>query len=667
MMKTKSTFICMLLCMHLAPVWADEISPVKTSNDVAGKMAVIPSGIEAVAYAAWHAPVLEVSDVYPDQIDLVFTDNSYDDVSYSLSRLKEGSETWEWLYDFEAPDSGSVTHLPDGPLTPGTLYSYSISVTLENGNSLADVAMASATTGLEPPIIAYDNMHMYECGSEIPIVIDYPDSAPYTEVYRSNSANGPWELLETLSPGIRNVVFDVSPRQTHFFRARGTNAAHDVFSDWSNVISRHVESDYYAPNFTATVLADGTVDVTLVHNSYVNIVYGISKITVNEDFVVITSQLAMSDSAGVYTFHDTDVEAGKTYVYLLDGYQSPILCVGWPGGGDMDTNLAEVEVTIPPDDYTIAGFTLVDPVTDQDIGPLTNGALFEANLLPNIRANVGPDVKSVIFFLNNKRRTDNGPPLFTYFPAQNDGDYEPGVWLPTTYNLKATAYSEKNGKGIKGTTLEINFQILASVHLDSLVLIDPVTNAPIRRLRNFDTVDASLNANIRAYTSDNAKCVTFFLNNKRRTDNGPPVFTYFALGTGGLSVPGQYLLKSTASTEKNGGGLVGYTFYTNFTVTCSACATPLLAENDTDESTISLYPNPIGNQSRLLISAPVASVINVQVYDQFGTPFGRQIDATVDVSGKYQLPLKELPLNKGAYILSVKIDGVRTVKRFVVE
>ncbi len=304
--------------------------------------------------------------------------------------------------------------------------------------------------------------------------------------------------METLAPFVRNVLFDVHPRQTHYYRARGTNAAHDVFSDWSTVISRRVESDWYDPTFTVTVREDRTVDIKLVIRTYVNAVYGITRLS-NDDGTIV-SGLETSDSAAVYTFHDTAVEAGNSYQYVLSAYQSPILCVAWPGGGDRDIEIAWVTVTIPPDDYTIAGFTLVDPVTDQDIGPLNNGAYFEANQLPNIRANVGPNVKSVIFFLNNKRRTDNGPPLFTYWPAGN-GDYGPGVWSPTTYNLKATAYSEKNGKGIKGTTLDINFQIKASVHLDSLVLIDPVTNQPIRRLINFDTVDASLNANIRAYTS----------------------------------------------------------------------------------------------------------------------------------------------------------------------
>jgi hypothetical protein len=648
--------------MHLSLVLANEISPVNASNDGPKNMATLSSNVEAML--AWHAPGLEVEYVNAEMIVLKFTDNSYDDVSYTISHQEAGSDTWQVIADFNSPDSGSVSYFDDLALKPGTQYNYSVSVTLEDGSTLTAVATVSGTTTIDTPWIKYDNMYMYDCGSEIPIVIEYPMPGAYTELYHATSATGPWVLQQILPPGNGNILLDVQPRQTHYYRARGTNATGTVFSEWSNVMSRYVASDWYDPTFDVTVLADGTVDVKLVHNTYVNAQYSISRMTADGDDWTIASQIETSDSAYVYTFHDTNVEAGKTYVYFLNGRHYPILCEAWPGG-DGDYNIAEVVITTPPDDYTISGFTLVDPVTNQDIGPLSNGAYFEANLLPNIRANVGPKVKSVIFFLNNKRRTDNGPPLFTYWPAQN-GDYDPGVWLPTTYSLKATAYSEKNGEGIKGTTLEIHFQIKASVHLDSLVLIDPVTNAPIRRLKNFDTVDASWNANIRAYTSSNAKCVTFFLNNKRRTDNGGPEFTYFPLGTGGLSVPGQYLLKSTASTEKNGGGLVGYTFYTNFTVVCSACVQPEVARNEND-ATISLYPNPVVTASKLRINAPEASNVSIQLYDQFGSPVGHRMDATVDANGEYQLPLNELKLKRGAYILNVNIDGTRTIKRFVVE
>jgi hypothetical protein len=619
--------------------------------------------VVATTYSVNYPPDVEVftGDTY--DIDFAITDRSYNDVAYRL--YLEGQsvaiDTWYAL------DSGTTYYTSSFLEVPAKVYNYYIEADVQGeGWPTIVIKQFSASRPINTPY--FDSAPPPEnlCGAKVLLQFVNPNDNLVTdiELYRATAESGPYSLIATLPDDTYYVDASVAPRKTYYYKLRAVNEY--GASEFSEVVAKETATDWYEPTFTATVLADGTVDVTLVHNSYVNVVYSIGRLAANEDDLILTSNLETSDSGHVYTFHDTSVKAGKLYEYHLDGYQLPILCENWPGG-DGDYNIAEVVVTTPADDYTISGFTLVDPVTNQDIGPLSNGALFEANLLPNIRANVGSKVKSVIFFLNNKRRTDNGPPLFTYWPAQN-GDYDPGVWLPTTYNLKATAYSEKNGGGIAGTTLEINFQILASVHLDSLVLIDPVTNQPIRRLINFDTVDASLNANIRAYTSSNAKCVTFFLNNVRRTDNGPPVFTYFPLGTGGLSTPGQYLLKSTASTEKNGGGLVGYTFYTNFTVVCSTCATQALAaEDESNETKISLYPNPVVSASRLQINAPASSTVRAQLYDQFGSPIGSLIDTTIDTSGEYQLPMNELRLKKGTYIFVVKVDGTRTVKRFVVE
>ncbi len=62
------------------------------------KKATTPFGISVSVFdLAWHAPDLEVQDVIPEEIVLIFTDNSYDDVSYSMSRQEEGSATWVWL------------------------------------------------------------------------------------------------------------------------------------------------------------------------------------------------------------------------------------------------------------------------------------------------------------------------------------------------------------------------------------------------------------------------------------------------------------------------------------------------------------------------------------------------------------------------------------------
>jgi hypothetical protein len=66
-----------------------------------------------------------------------------------------------------------------------------------------------------------------------------------------------------------------------------------------------------------------------------------------------------------------------------------------------------------------------------------------------------------MFFLNNKRHADNGPPTFTYF-AEKNGDYQAGLTVTGHYVLKATPSSMKNGEGIVGETKTIEFDVVCS-------------------------------------------------------------------------------------------------------------------------------------------------------------------------------------------------------------
>ena len=241
------------------------------------------------------------------------------------------------------------------------------------------------------------------------------------------------------------------------------------------------------------------------------------------------------------------------------------------------------------------------------------------------------------------------------------------------YRLEATAYSEKNGGGVKGVTVYLSFDIKASSYvIESFTLVDPVTDQDIGPLMNGAVVDASLNANIRANTNSNTKSVMFFLNNKRHADNGGPIFTYFSEKNGdyqpGLSIPGNYVLKATPSSLANGQGSVGQTVTIQFSVSGSApnlSEEPLMVDQDT--KTIDLFPNPVVEESQLIIHSDRDKVIMLQVYDQFGHPVGTSLQATTDENGEWKLAVEELKLRRGAYIVNVVIDGARHLKRVVVE
>jgi hypothetical protein len=621
---------------------------------------------EATTLSSWHVPTVNLVSPIGTLITVEFTDNSYNDRWYSIDRRKLGSSIRETVFEFEALDSGNVYYFDDGMLTPGTTYIYYVSVEVygEGNPAYVDVVIDTATTIIEPPILEDGGSNYVECGNKVPLLINHIDYGPSAEIYRSLSPDGPFTLIATVGPTVYNYVDVGVPRQTNYYKAKSVGP--HATSGFSNTISYYARSQYYPPEFSVVANPDGSADVTIVDKSYADEWYHVEKarhFSPNFEFEPVF-HIEMTDSGRTYTFHDTTLLAGSGYTYFLTG-QTTEWCSGWPGSeGEWD--IAEVDIHTPPDDYSITGFTLVDP----DIGPLLPGAYFEATKLPNIRANTGPNVKSVIFFLNNKRRTDNGPPIFSYWPEKN-GDYQPGIYEEGPYELQATAYSEKNGAGIKGVTNTLVFNIKASPYrINSFTLVDPVTDQDIGPLTNGTVVDASLMATIRANATADTKCVMFFLNNKRHADNGPPTFTYFAEKNGdyqpGLTVPGSYVMKATPSSLANGEGDVGFTVTIQFQVSCSACA----SSSDDDMAnarTIDLYPNPVVKESQLIVNTTPQTALTLQVYDQFGNAIGTPLKSETDSEGGWKYPVTELNLRRGAYIINVVIDGERHMKRIVVD
>ncbi|TGE25106.1 T9SS type A sorting domain-containing protein [Hymenobacter aquaticus] len=114
---------------------------------------------------------------------------------------------------------------------------------------------------------------------------------------------------------------------------------------------------------------------------------------------------------------------------------------------------------------SVASFTLVNADTDQDIQPLTAGAVLNLATLPtrnlNIRANTSPaTVGSVAFVLSGQQSssiTESVVPYAMFGDFQ--GDYN--AWTPTvgTYSITATPFPAANGVGAAGTALTISFTV----------------------------------------------------------------------------------------------------------------------------------------------------------------------------------------------------------------
>jgi hypothetical protein len=134
--------------------------------------------------------------------------------------------------------------------------------------------------------------------------------------------------------------------------------------------------------------------------------------------------------------------------------------------GDDDATGGTTSTTVGstgPEAPAIAGFVLVDPAENSDIGALIDGSVVDRDDVGRsiaIRADVGGAHESVKFYLNGEPvRTGNTEPYSLY--SENDSNqnlYTP--WSPkfgTTYTLTAVPYSEDDGAGIEGEPMTITF------------------------------------------------------------------------------------------------------------------------------------------------------------------------------------------------------------------
>lgn len=128
---------------------------------------------------------------------------------------------------------------------------------------------------------------------------------------------------------------------------------------------------------------------------------------------------------------------------------------------------ANSQITVPVINPAgiITGFNLVNADSDLEIGPLTDGALLDINVLQglnlNFTAKTNPSaVGSVSIQLSgpsNSSITENVTPYTLY--GDKDGDYQGRKLGIGEYILEAIPFSEPNLGGTRGTSLKIRFTI----------------------------------------------------------------------------------------------------------------------------------------------------------------------------------------------------------------
>lgn len=622
--------------------------------------------VKRVSTSNWYKPVF-TGEYDGNKVALTLTDRSFADEHYSIVRITYGDDdpNFTVLHEYPMSDSGRTEIFIDSTVQVNKSYMYFLSAKTEyyceSNPWYEDIGEVEILTGQLQAVQIYEGPpNEFACGAKT--VLEFEelfDTDAVTEIFRSDSLDGAYEYVGAASPGQYSYIDNVQPRRTYYYKARARKGS--LLSDFSNIVSRTSASNWYNPSVT-TSWSGSTLSINFTDNSYADAHYTIRRSADFEDDKYVAFEYVMSDSGRTVTFTETDLVAGKKYFYDMFA-TTTVYCDGYPH----DDGVGSFEVTAPITNYVVSGFTLVDPATDQDLGPLTHMMVVDGSKMPNIRANTDSATVSVMFFLNNKRHADNGGPIFTYFSEKN-GDYKPGAMTAGRYLLTATASSERNGGGVNGPTLQIEFFVVRpdlEYKVNSFTLVDPATDQDLGPLENGAVIDVSQLANIRANVTAETKSVMFFLNNKRRADNGAPIFTYFPEKNGdyqpGLSTAGHYILKATPSSEYNGGGTVGETVTIEFDVVAG------FQQSSARLESVSLFPNPVNRQSQLQINATPGAVVKIQLFDPYGQTISPEISGTLDENGVAVEDIGKLNLKKGTYILVVVIDGNRVTKRFVVE
>lgn len=135
---------------------------------------------------------------------------------------------------------------------------------------------------------------------------------------------------------------------------------------------------------------------------------------------------------------------------------------GANGTGKAGTTLTR-SFTVVDNTPVLSNLTLVNALTNQDVGTLVNGQVIDLAITPeiNVRANpAGGKVSSVRFGLNNtpNYKTENLAP-FAIAGDDQKGDYYNWNITPGTYTISATPYAASNASGTAGGTISITITI----------------------------------------------------------------------------------------------------------------------------------------------------------------------------------------------------------------
>ncbi|MDX2305551.1 MAG: T9SS type A sorting domain-containing protein [Microscillaceae bacterium] len=325
--------------------------------------------------------------------------------------------------------------------------------------------------------------------------------------------------------------------------------------------------------------------------------------------------------------------------------------------GTAGTALSVNFSVIPGNALAVQQLILVNANTDQDISPLTEGAVIDLGQVStnnfSIRASTLPSsVGSVYFALSgplNITRTENVAP-YALFGDQNGGkDFFGQAFAPGKYSISVTPYSGASRTGNVGTTRTIHFEVVPGnvLTVQDLILVNADTDQDLMPLSQGTVINLSeigtANLSVRATTSPYpVGSVRFHLSGPVSENKVETAIPYALFGDlnggkdfiGKAFTPGQYSLTVTPYAKAFGNGTVGTATTLNFSVIQSE-SNALLME-------VIIYPNTTSDW--VTISLKNATEAQLKVIDRAGQTVyeglvqdGSQVSFAGQSTGTYQM------------------------------
>lgn len=214
-------------------------------------------------------------------------------------------------------------------------------------------------------------------------------------------------------------------------------------------IREHHGIVYDTAEYSYEALPNGTVRFTMTNTLPVTI----SGDLIRENLFQPSEGVILTEFSvppgGQFTYLDDEVIPDRSYLYVFEYLPEGEFAYIF----NLDT--VNVYTTTP----ALGKFSLIVTSYDDEYEWLNEGYTINIDKV-NIKANTGDDTgitKSVVFYLNGKKYKDNTYPFSLFGDVH--GDYKKGRLKNGSYTLTAIAYPQKNGKGIPGDTITVNFNV----------------------------------------------------------------------------------------------------------------------------------------------------------------------------------------------------------------